>query len=337
MPTPSALLNIRRLFLAVLAVGLSGLAAPAQAAAPAPADTTFEADALTWAGRVVAVRRLIAEAEVASPEEAPALAAEAFAGARLLAASSRHDDALRALLLNAQALYERHHGSVVPGALTARELGALRGATLAELTSDDPLALLSLEAVAPVAMVPVLPSALQAPETAEAAIAREEQRMLRMYGGVSGIARRTRRYFPMIERALAQRGLPEELKYVAFIESGLNPGAVSPAGALGMWQMLPSTGAMYGLSEGALSHPARSTAAATRFLAYLGEMFDGDWQLALAAYNCGPGRVQGLVARMERRLGRTPTFWDLYPHLPAETRTYVPRFIAVARAMDEAA
>ena len=211
-------------------------------------------------------------------------------------------------------------------------MAELRGPALAGLLSGDPEA-----RYAPAPDAAALPSALAYPEQAEAVVSREWQRMLRTYGGVRGIERRTQRYFPMIEEALAQRGLPEELKYVAFIESGMNAGAVSPAGAVGMWQLLPSTGAMYGLSASALTHPGRATSAAARYLADLGAQFDGDWQLALAAYNCGPARVEGLVRRLQRRLGRTPTFWDLYPHLPAETRAYVPRFIAVARALEGAA
>ena len=332
-------MNTHRLLLALAGAALMGavslLSAPPAAAgelAPTAVDTTD--GLLAWAGRVGDVRRVVAEAEAARPAEAPALAAAAFAQARALAADplSDGDDAVRSLLLEAQALYERHHGPVAAGSLSEEEMAALRGPALVGLLSGDAGAVyepLSAEA-------PALPAALSYPAHAEGVIAREGQRLLRLYGGARGIEQRTRRYFPMIERALAQRGLPEELKYVAFIESGMNTAAVSPSGAVGMWQMLPSTGAMYGLSAGALTHPARSTSAATRYLAYLGELFGGDWQLALAAYNCGPGRVQALVRRLERRLGRTPTFWDLYPHLPAETRAYVPRFIAVARAVEGA-
>lgn len=335
MPLPSALLNTRRPRLALLGAlligGLSTFAAPPAAAHAAPAVTTDSLDdgLLAWAGRVGQVRRLVSEAEAARPSEAPALSEAALAAARTLAAEplSAGDATVRTLLVDAQALYERHHGPVA-APLSEEEMAALRGDALVGLLDDDPLALFA-HAESPAAL---LPSTLVYPADAEAIVAREERHVARVFGSAHEIERRTRRYFPMIERVLAERGLPDELKYVAFIESGMNTTAVSPAGAVGMWQMLPSTGAMYGLNRSALTHPGRSTSAATRYLAYLGEMFDGDWQLALAAYNCGPGRVQGLVRRMERRLGRTPTFWDLYPHLPAETRAYVPRFIAVARA-----
>jgi len=140
-------------------------------------------------------------------------------------------------------------------------------------------------------------------------------------------------YFPMITRALRQRGVPQELKYVAVIESSLDPSAESEAGAIGLWQFLPSTGEMYGLSEGDLYNPSRSTYAAARHLQRLGRMFNGDWQLALAAYNSGGGRVRAAVRQARRRLDRQPTFWDIYQFLPAETRNYVPKFIATARVM----
>lgn len=164
------------------------------------------------------------------------------------------------------------------------------------------------------------------PTSAEALVARQKSVVERRFRGVS---RRSRRYFPMIERALARRGLPAELKYVAVIESALNPAATSHAGAAGMWQFMPATAADFGLDSLAVRDPARSTAAAVRYLAQLHRQF-GDWQIALAAYNCGPGRVRRLVRAHEARTGQKPTFWDLHEVLPAETRDYVPRFIAAA-------
>lgn len=323
-------------------------AAASPSATPAVTSGAVVSDStglLAWAGLVGDVRRLIARVETASVSEAPALADTAFAEARRLAAAplSEGNAAVRTLLLDAQALYEQYHGPVATTVLSGEELARLRGPALAALPAGG-LVLVAVEettettagAAAALAASP-LPATLVYPEHAENTVAREEARLLRVYGGVRGITSRTRRHFPMIEQALAARGLPEELKYVAFIESGMDAGAVSPAGAVGLWQMLPATGAMYGLDSLALYHPTRATRAATRHLAYLGRLFDGDWQLALAAYNCGQGRVQGLVRQMTRQLGRPPTFWDLYPHLPAETRTYVPRFIALARALEEPA
>ena len=139
------------------------------------------------------------------------------------------------------------------------------------------------------------------------------------------------RFLPMIVRALTRRGLPAELQYVALIESALNPSATSPAGAAGLWQLMPGTAADFGLDASGARDPQRSTDAAVRFLDGLGRQFDGDWQLALAAYNCGPARVRRLVMAHEARTGETPTFWDLRSQLPAETRDYVVRFIAAAQ------
>ncbi len=171
-------------------------------------------------------------------------------------------------------------------------------------------------------------SHLFVPAGAEALVERQAGVVRRRFGSVEARARRT---FPMIERALRRRGLPDDLKYVAVIESALDPNAVSPAGAAGLWQFMPGTAADYGLDSLGVRDPARATDAAVRYLDRLGRAFDGDWQLALAAYNCGPGRVRRLVDAHRTRTGTpAPTFWDIHDALPAETRAYVPRFIAAA-------
>lgn len=345
----SDLLHARRPF--CLCAGalalLLGIAAPASLRAqssrghlpeprPSVSDSTSVPD---WARRLVRVRRLVGEAETAPAWEAAERAAQAFAEARVLIEDPglRRDLEVRALVIEAQALYETHFGPVSSTALSPEELAALRGEALAGLAHEDPT--MRFEVVLPeVVEEPVVPmmAALQYPAHAEPLIAQQARWVSRTFGSAGSLRRRARPYFPLIERALAQRGVPPEMKYLAVIESGLNPGAVSAAGAIGLWQILPTTGAMYGVSEGALYHPQQSSRTAARYLAYLGELFGGDWQLVLAAYNCGPGRVQGLVRQARRRLGRTPTYWDIYAQLPAETRAYVPRFIAVARAYGEA-
>ena len=96
---------------------------------------------------------------------------------------------------------------------------------------------------------------------------------------------------------------------------------------------MPATAAEFGLDSLTVADPAASTEAAARYLRQLRRMFRGDLQLALAAYNCGPGRVQRLVRDHRRRTGDYPTFWDLHDALPDETQQYVPRFIAVAEAL----
>ncbi len=142
-------------------------------------------------------------------------------------------------------------------------------------------------------------------------------------------------YFPLFEEALARHGMPDELKYLAIVESGLNPRARSRVGALGLWQFMPPTGRMYGLHRNHFQDermdPYKSTEAACRYLKSLHQMF-GDWHLALASYNCGPGNVRRAI----RRSGHKQTFWDVYNHLPRETRSYVPQFVAVAYAMNYA-
>jgi membrane-bound lytic murein transglycosylase D len=125
------------------------------------------------------------------------------------------------------------------------------------------------------------------------------------------------------------------LCYLPVIESALNPQAHSRAGAAGLWQFMPSTGRLYGLEINSLvderMDPIKSTEAACLFLKSLYNMF-GDWTLALAAYNCGPGNVNKAIHRADGK----KDFWSIYPFLPAETRGYVPIFIAAAYSINYA-
>ena len=140
--------------------------------------------------------------------------------------------------------------------------------------------------------------------------------------------RRKNLYFPMFERYLAQYGLPDELKYLSIIESALNPRAVSRVRAVGLWQFMSATGKYYGLDNDwyidERMDPEKATDAACRYLRDLHRMFN-DWELALAAYNTGPGNVKRAI----RRSGYKKTFWEIYPFLPRETRSYVPQFVAM--------
>ncbi len=139
-------------------------------------------------------------------------------------------------------------------------------------------------------------------------------------------------YFPMFEDILAKYGVPLELKFLPVIESALNPLATSPVGAGGLWQFMPSTGKMYGLQVTSLvderRDPVKSTHAAARYLKDLYRIYN-DWSMAIAAYNCGPGTVNRAISRS----GGKRDFWSLYPYLPAETRGYVPIFVAAAYVM----
>lgn len=134
-------------------------------------------------------------------------------------------------------------------------------------------------------------------------------------------------YMPIFEEALDLYDLPQELKYLPVIESALNPTATSRAGAVGLWQFMLTTGKIYGLKNNSLvderRDPVKSTRAAVRYLKDLYEIYN-DWNLVLAAYNCGPGTINKAI----RRAGGEKDFWTLYNYLPKETRGYVPAFIA---------
>jgi membrane-bound lytic murein transglycosylase D len=135
-------------------------------------------------------------------------------------------------------------------------------------------------------------------------------------------------YFPMIEEMLDKFGIPLEMKYLAIVESALNPQANSKAGAKGLWQFMYATGKMYHLNvssyEDMRFDPYTSTIAACRYLKFLHGLY-GDWNLALAAYNSGPGNVNKAI----RRAGGSKDYWVVRKFLPKETASYVPAFIAV--------
>lgn len=155
--------------------------------------------------------------------------------------------------------------------------------------------------------------------------------MRNVNNSLSAILGRSTRFMPIFEQALEEAGLPLELKYLAVVESALRLDATSRVGAAGLWQFMAPTGRMYNLEVSSLvderRDPYKSSAAAARYLKDLYDMFD-DWHLALAAYNCGPGKV----ARCLRATGKKD-FWDIYYMLPSETRMYVPLFIAANYAM----
>ena len=134
-------------------------------------------------------------------------------------------------------------------------------------------------------------------------------------------------YFPMFEEALDKEDIPLEVKYLAIVESALKPKARSRVGATGLWQFMFATGKMYGLDVSSYvderSDPIKSTDAAAKYLAKLYKIF-GDWDLALAAYNSGPGNVSKAI----RRSGGYTNYWNIRPNLPRETAGYLPAFLA---------
>jgi len=145
--------------------------------------------------------------------------------------------------------------------------------------------------------------------------------------------RRKNLYFPIFEKYLKKYNLPDELKYLSIIESGLHPRAVSRARAVGLWQFMSGTGRYYGLHNDwyidERMDPEKATDAACRYLRDLHGMFK-DWELALAAYNTGPGNVKRAI----RKSGYKRSFWEIYSHLPRETRSYVPQFVAIIYTMN---
>ena len=138
-------------------------------------------------------------------------------------------------------------------------------------------------------------------------------------------------YFPMMEQQLDRFQIPLELKYLAIVESALNPKARSGSGATGLWQFMYPTGKEYGLEVTSYiderQDPLKSTIAACTYFETLYNMF-GDWHLVLAAYNGGPGTLKRAMDKTE-----LTNYWDLRPYLPKETQGYVPKFIAISYAM----
>ncbi len=139
-------------------------------------------------------------------------------------------------------------------------------------------------------------------------------------------------YMPIFDEIFNKYGLPEELKAMAVIESAMNPLAVSRAGAKGMWQFMYSTAKMYGLHIDSFVDerldPVKAAEAAAQYLMDAYDIF-GDWNLAIASYNCGAGNVNKAI----RRSGGKRAFWDIWPYLPRETRGYGPAFVGALYAM----
>jgi membrane-bound lytic murein transglycosylase D len=166
----------------------------------------------------------------------------------------------------------------------------------------------------------------------------EVRNIIRYYLGknfdfIKNIKSRSEFYFPLFESILDQYGLPLELKYIPIIESALNPKAKSKAGATGLWQFMYATGKMQGLEISSYvdqrMDPSLSTDAACRYFKKLYDLF-GDWELAIAAYNAGPGNVTKAI----RNSGGKKNFWEIRHYLPRETANYIPSLISAIYVMN---
>jgi membrane-bound lytic murein transglycosylase D len=153
------------------------------------------------------------------------------------------------------------------------------------------------------------------------------------------LARRGR-YEALIRGKLRERGMPEELVYIPMIESDFSTYAVSPVSAVGLWQFMTPTAVQYGLRVDEWvderRDPVRATDAALDYIQWLNRRFDGSWHLTVAAFNAGPGRTGRIVNRHGEGRSDDDVYWDVLPHLPLETRDYVPKLIAFSLLANEA-
>ena len=155
----------------------------------------------------------------------------------------------------------------------------------------------------------------------------------RMRGRIDVMLTLAEFYYPIFEEALARWDVPEEVKHLTIVESAMNPQATSRVGAAGLWQFMYTTGKNYGLEVNSLIDERRDTYKASDAAAhYIHDLYNvfGDWHLAIAAYNCGPGNINKAIARS----GGKHDFWQIYPYLPRETRGYIPAFIAATYIMN---
>ncbi len=298
-----------------------------------PSDSLSEAEFLEYLARLYDHQARILKAEAAGDlDQAAHLLDEAL---EALAALSRQpaidtDPRFRELYRSLIVEYEQLYGTP-PDTLTLSygDIFAFREAMFAAMEAvREPLLedVFSPNLTVPASTVPLTMNRL-VKASIDYLLREPERHLLRWLS-------RAETYFPMIEQIFKEEGVPDELKYLAMIESGLNPYARSRAGAVGMWQFMAGTARLYGLKitpwVDERRDPEKSTRAAARHLKDLYAMF-GDWHLALAAYNAGAARVRRALRRAAARHGTHQlTFWDIYPYLPRETRNYVPMFIAAA-------
>ncbi|MEM1125581.1 MAG: LysM peptidoglycan-binding domain-containing protein [Bacteroidota bacterium] len=298
-----------------------------------PTDTLSEPQILQRIGRLYSYQARIMQAYAVRDSGAvPSLINEAMTDMSVLVQqplimeNTRFREAYRSLITE----YESFYG--VPDTLELQhgDIFALRADAFEAMESESAFL---LENAFPASIPPPVLAQTQVPMTEHPLVERSMAYLIRSAErSVQVWLRRADTYFPMIEQIFAEEGAPDELKYLAIVESGLNPRARSWAQASGMWQFMAGTGRRYGLDVSRWVDERRNPELATRAAAqHLNDLYQefGDWHLALAAYNAGSGNVRKALRRA-RRAGRTQDFWGAYDYLPRETRNYVPMYIATA-------
>ncbi len=232
-----------------------------------------------------------------------------------------------------QTILTEHERFFGPGGLaSADEVFAAREQTFAALNNlENPTDSPGGDAFLP---EPAAIANTQVPMTVNKAVTTAMQVLLeKRPKTLASWADRAHTWFPLIETVFEEEGVPDELKYLAMIESGLRPAVRSRASAVGMWQFMAATGRAYDLVvDGWVDErmdPEKATRAAAKHLKDLFER-EGDWHVAMAGYNCSPRCLNRAKRRAREKGVENPTFWDMYPYLPRETRGYIPQYIATS-------
>jgi membrane-bound lytic murein transglycosylase D len=293
---------------------------------------TVDDDLLEFAEGYELQARLL---RMAAVDDVDAFEASLDSALALLAGLSTRDEVIesaryRELYRSIVTEYEAHYGLIDTFATAFGEINIVREDMYAFIESDDLIEDLLIDVLPEIeTTIPIVHNSLV--ERSIVYLLRKPEKTIDLW------RMRAETYFPMIEQILEEEGAPEELKYLALIESGLVPHARSWARAAGMWQFISATGRMYGLGVNQWADerldPEKATRAAARHLKDLYELFNKDWHLAMAGYNCSPARVKRAIRRVRRATGKEPTFFDIYRYLPRETRAYVPMFMAASIVM----
>jgi membrane-bound lytic murein transglycosylase D len=221
--------------------------------------------------------------------------------------------------------------SDLPPEVTRPTLGAKKPAPSTEASARTDAA---AQAAPDDELVALLRERFTLPPVGRAEVAQHAEWYVRHQDYLGRVFERARPFLPHIAAEVEARGMPGELAFLPVVESAFDPFAYSHGRAAGLWQIIPSTGRHFGLKQDWWYDGRRDVLESTRvaldYLQYLHGLFDGDWLLAVAAYNCGQGTVARAIRRNES-LGRPAEFWDL--KLPAETRVYVPRLLGLATVL----